>query len=453
MYKQRKMTQHQGIGVAAETLHDLPVEAGLCVAIDRCRICGSEPLEDVISLGEQRIASLFPPRAGLPEHLNQAFPLQVVRCSSPEGCGLVQLRHSVAPQVLYSHYGYRSGTNEMMRANLREIAAAAQEVVRLHAGDVVVDIGCNDGTLLKNYSNDLLRIGIDPSDAVDNIDDPDIRIIRDFFSHDALERSYPDRRARVVTSIAMFYDLEDPGAFARDVAAVLTEDGVWIVELSYLPSMLRTNAFDTICHEHLEYYSLRSIEWMLKEQGLRVTRAEINNVNGGSIRLFIRRDAIEANPDEEENLQALRLEEDAFGLHTDLPFDVFRGASESIRRQLSYLVETLVAAGKRVYVYGASTKGNTLLQFCGLDEQVVQKAADRNPDKWGTFTIGTNIPIVSEDEARADDPDYFLILPWHFLDGFVQREREFLARGGRFIVPLPHVRILDRNSVEIQKVL
>ena len=419
----------------------------ICTAIDRCRICGSTELVDVISLGDQYIASLFP-TGKLPDEVNTRFPLEVVRCSAPDACGLVQLRHSVAPGVMYDHYGYRSGTNEMMKRNLRDIVERIENRIDLESGDIVLDIGCNDGTLLESYSVDGLdRVGIDPSDAVKAIDRSDISVINDFFSAAVFEQAFPGRKARAITSIAMFYDLERPSSFVRDVAGLLADDGVWVIELSYLPSMLQTNAFDTICHEHLEYYSLRAIEWVLAGEGLKVDRAEINDVNGGSIRLFIRRAALATPSADALNLDALRVEEDGLGLRTDRPYRAFRAACEGIRDQLVGLLETLNREGKIIYAYGASTKGNTLLQYCGLDHRLIAKAADRNPDKWGTRTIGTDIPIVSEDEARRDDPDYFLVLPWHFFRSFVDRERAFLDRGGRFILPLPHVRVVDKNSV------
>lgn len=420
----------------------------VCRAIQACRICGGRDLAEIISLGDQYIASLFP-TGELPGEIDQRFPLELVRCTTPSGCGLVQLRHSVAPGVLYDHYGYRSGTNEMMRANLRDITSRIETLMDLQVGDFVLDIGCNDGTLLNSYSaKGIQRVGMDPSDAVDAIDTEDIAVINGFFSFEAFDKAFPGREARVVTSIAVFYDLERPRSFVGDVARILTDDGLWIIELSYLPSMLQVNAFDTICHEHLEYYSLQAIEWLLKPEGLRIDRAEINEVNGGSIRLFIRPEtAPVGDSDDYAALDALRTEEEALGLRTDLPYETFRSACLGIREQLRILLENLVSESKTVYAYGASTKGNTLLQFCGIDQRLIGKAAERNPDKWGTKTIGTHIPIVSEAEAREDRPDYFLVLPWHFFAGFVHREAKYLEEGGRFILPLPSVRIVDKNSL------
>lgn len=419
----------------------------LCTPANSCRICGSTDLHPVISLGEQYIASLFP-TGPLPPELDRRFPLEVVRCAGEGGCGLVQLAHTVAPGVLYDHYGYRSGTNEIMRSNLESISAAVEEMVDLQPGDVVLDIGCNDGTLLKSYRTiGIERVGIDPSDAIQEIDDPGITAVNDFFSFEAFAKVLPGVKAKAITTIAMFYDLETPESFVADIAKALDADGIWVIELSYLPSMLRVTAFDTICHEHLEYYHLKPIEWMLERAGLRVHKAEINDVNGGSIRLFVRPAGLAVAVGAGNDLDALRRNEDVLALDTDAPYTSFNESCRRMRSQLRSLLHHIAEDDKIVYAYGASTKGNTLLQFYGLDNRLVQKAADRNPEKWGTETIGTHIPIVSEVEARADKPDYFLVLPWHFFDGFISREREFLEGGGTFIVPLPQVRVFDRSNL------
>jgi hypothetical protein len=250
----------------------------------------------------------------------------------------------------------------------------------------------------------------------------------------------------VITSIAMFYDLEDPAAFVRDVADSLAEDGVWVMELHYLPLMLQQNAFDVIVHEHLEYYSLAVLERLFGEAGLEVVDAELNDINGGSIRLFIshagRR---QASADAEERLQALRVSEFEMALDSPAPYEEFARNVERVGRELKSLCESLVAEGKTIHIYGASTKGNTILQYAELDSRLIPYAADRNPDKWGSATR-TGIPVISEEESREMHPDYYLVLPWHFLDEFVQRERDYLDAGGSFIIPLPEVRVTGTDS-------
>jgi hypothetical protein len=252
----------------------------------------------------------------------------------------------------------------------------------------------------------------------------------------------------VVTSIAIFYDLENPMKFVRDIGSLLADDGIWVIELSYLPFMLAKNSFDTICHEHLEYYALRQIEWMLTREQMEIHRIEFNDMNGGSFRLFIRKASFGSVPDQARFLlQKTRDEEKTLGLDGDIPYLRFRESALKVRSDLVNLLSRLRSRGETVYIYGASTKGNVILQFCGIDNQMIARAADRNPDKWGKWTLGTNIPIISEEDARNDRPDYFLVLPWHFFESFKKREEPFLRRGGRFILPLPEVRVVGIEDV------
>ncbi len=412
-----------------------------------CRICGSSALVPVIDLGAQCIAGAFaPPGGSIPE---PKLPLELVRCdrsTDPDGCGLLQLRHTVPGSLLYTSYWYRSGINRTMTENLHEIARQAVETVGgLQAGDLVIDVGCNDGTLLDAYealAHGVRCLGMDPSDVTRYAVAKGYEVINDFFGHAALESRHPGARARVITSIAMFYDLERPVDFVQDVARVLSEDGVWVSEFSYMPTMLEMNSFDTICHEHLEYYSFAVIERLFAMGGLEVVRAELNDVNGGSIRLFAaHRGAHAITPEAAAGLERLRKRELEMGLDTPTPYEAFAQRVAEVRSELLGLLRDLKADGKTVHIYGASTKGNTLLQYVGVDASLIDCAADRNPDKWGSQTIATHIPIVSEEESRRRRPDYYLALPWHFLPEFLDREQEFLGRGGRFIVPLPDVHL------------
>jgi C-methyltransferase C-terminal domain/Putative zinc binding domain/Methyltransferase domain len=411
-----------------------------------CRICGSPELAPILSLGDQHIAGAFAEPGG-EQPVSRRIPLELVRCDmtrNQEGCGLIQLRHTVPGAILYQSYWYRSGVNRTMTRNLHEIAARAEELVELHPGDLVIDIGCNDGTLLDGYrTSNLKYLGFDPSDVGRYAVAKGYEVVRDFYSYEQLRSRYVDQQARVITSIAMFYDLEYPCAFVEDVAQALADDGVWVIELHYLPTMLDLNQFDAIVHEHLEYYSLAVIERLLAEAGLGVVRAELNDINGGSIRLFIRR-AGRFGPQGEDAdaLQRLRIREFEMALDAPTPYQRFAAAAEGVRNDLGALCRRLVAEGSTIHVYGASTKGNTILQYAGIDSTLVPYAADRNPDKHGSETIGTGIPIISEERSRELAPDYYLALPWHFMDEFLDREREFLDRGGKFIVPMPSVRII-----------
>jgi SAM-dependent methyltransferase len=405
----------------------------------------------VLSLGAQHIAGAFAdPGGGQP--VARRVPLELVRCDmtrNQEGCGLIQLRHTVPGAILYQSYWYRSGVNQTMTRNLHEIATQAEELVGLHPEDLVLDIGCNDGTLLDGYETANLKyLGFDPSDVGRYAVAKGYDVVRDFYSYEHLRSRYPKQQARVITSIAMFYDLEYPRAFVADVARVLADDGVWVMELHYLPTMLEMNQFDAIVHEHLEYYSLAVIERLLGEAGLGVVRAELNRVNGGSLRLFIRHtEGCEVQGEDGDALQRLRIREFEMELDTAVPYERFAAGSERVRTELAAVCRELVDAGKTIHVYGASTKGNTILQYAGIDSTLVPYAADRNSDKHGSETIGTNIPIISEERSREMQPDYYLALPWHFLDEFLDREREFLDRGGRFIVPMPAVRVVPESPL------
>jgi NDP-4-keto-2,6-dideoxyhexose 3-C-methyltransferase len=414
--------------------------------IERCRICGAPELTTVIDLGEQYIATHFV-AGSVPDFLKSRFPLELVRCTGQEGCGLVQLRHSVSPSLLYFDYGYQSGINQSMRDNLADITAKVEETIKLRPGDTVLDIGCNDGTLLCSYQTvGLDKIGIDPSSNVLGLArEKGLDVVNDYFSTAAYDKVRPNKKARVVTSIAMFYDLESPGDFVRDVASIMADDGVWVIELSYLPFMLQRNSFDTICHEHLEYYSLSTLEWLVDKEGLGVQRIEFNDINGGSIRLFIRRKS--AIDQQEGALERARKSEKELSLRDEQTYVSFRENVTRVREDLRRLLQETKERRQTVYIYGASTKGNVILQFCGIDKDLVPKAADRNPDKWGRHTLGTNIEIISEEQARAERPDYFLVLPWHFLNEFKEREKSFLEGGGKFILPLPEVRVLGKEDL------
>ena len=418
-----------------------------------CRVCGSPQLAPVLDLGHQCIAGAFAEPGGR-EPVQRAIPLELVRCDmtrDQDACGLLQTRHTVPGSILYQSYWYRSGVNRTMTDNLHGIARTAEELGALRAGDLVVDVGCNDGTLLDGYrARDLRFLGFDPSDVARYALEKGYDVVQDFFSARALQRRYPDRRAKVITSVAMFYDLEDPAAFVRDVADSLAEDGIWTMELHYLPLMLEANSFDAVVHEHLEYYSLAVLERLFGQAGLEVIAAELNEVNGGSIRLFIAH-AGSRSPTREQAaaVQELRIREFELALDSAAPYEAFALNAERVKTELRQLCEGLVAQGATIHAYGASTKGNTILQYADLDRRLIGFAADRNPDKWGSATIRTGIPIISEEESRRMRPAYYLVLPWHFLDEFIEREHEYLDGGGRFIVPLPEVRVVGAGGRRI----
>ena len=412
-----------------------------------CRVCGSSSLRPVLDLGEQYLQGSFV-RADRPAPPNRRISTVLVRCDpsrDEKACGLVQLTHSVPPEILYSVYWYRSGTNNTMREHLRSIVADAMGIVERPSR--VLDIGCNDGTLLSNYPQAVQRYGVDPSDAIRSIKD-EVKLFQETFPSPALSKELGSNRLDVITSIAMFYDLEDPVEFVRQIKSLLAPDGLWIFEVAYLPLTLKLNSYDTICHEHLEYYSLAVLENIVGRAGMKVVRAALNGINGGSIRCFATHaeSARRWDPGFARELGRLRQEEFDMALDTDAPYEAFRQRCERSIEQLRALLVRFREEGKRVHVYGASTKGNTILQACGIDAGLVECAADRNPDKNGARTLVTNIPIVSEEESRRRKPDYYLVLPWHFRREFLEREHEALARGVGMIFPLPELEVYTASG-------
>jgi hypothetical protein len=288
-------------------------------------------------------------------------------------------------------------------------------------------------------------LGIDPSNVVAHARAAGLEVINDFFSAAALRKACPDVQPKVITSIAMFYDLERPHQFVQDIKALLHEKGVWVLELSYLPTMLEMNSFDTICHEHLEYYSLAPMERLFGDHQLEVLDATLNDINGGSFRITVgHAGQLASSQEASERVQQLRLREFELALDTDAPYAQFRKRIEKIRKDTLAFLKKAKAQKKLVHGYGASTKGNTTLQYCGLSAELMPAIADRNPDKWGSCTIGTNIPIISEEESRKRKPDYYFVLPWHFIEEFKNRESAFLSRGGQFVLPMPEVHLVGK---------
>ena len=403
-----------------------------------CRVCESQALVKVIDLGNQALTGVFP--GSIRENVPTG-PLELMWCQE---CSLVQLSTDYPASEMYGdNYGYRSGLNASMVEHLAQIAARLEvQVGGLNTESVILDIGSNDGTLLGLYSaSGAKRIGIDPTaDKFRKFYANDIRVVPDFFSREAFN-AVSRRPADIITTISMFYDLPDPIGFSRQVRDCLAADGVWMLEQSYMPSMLRTTSYDTICHEHIEYYSLSTIQRILREAEMRVIDVRFNRVNGGSFAVTAVRNEsrLEGKP---ELVQWFSAQESRMRFDTIEPFRDFEARVFQHRSDLRELIQTLVGAGNKVMGLGASTKGNVLLQFCGLGPDLISGIADVNPDKHGRVTPGTGIPIISEEEARSQNPDYFLVLPWHFREGIVQREYDFLRRGGGLIFPLPEIEIV-----------
>ena len=406
--------------------------------IDKCRISGSSNLITVLDLGSQALTGVFPKNANDPITTG---PLRLVWC--PDS-GLLQLQHTYDLTEMYGdNYGYRSGLNLSMVTHLQQKVKYLQRLRPVQSGDVVVDIGSNDATLLKAYDTQgLKRLGIDPTgNKFREFYAKDIRLIPDFFSAAIYRSALKKTSAKIVTSISMFYDLESPTTFVKEIHDILDIDGIWHFEQSYMPTMLRMNAYDTVCHEHLEYYSLGVVKRLLENCDMKIIDVQMNAINGGSFAVTAARK--ESNFRSNDAVINWMLgQEDRMGLHTPRPFRQFEERVFEHRENLLRLIRDLNADGKTVMGYGASTKGNVLLQFCGLTNKDIPFIAEVNPDKFGAFTPGTNIPIVSEAEVKTMKPDYMLVLPWHFRDNIIQREAEYLASGGKLIFPMPEIEIV-----------
>ena len=405
--------------------------------ISKCRISGSKNLITVLSLGEQYLTGVFP--KSIKEEVTKG-PLDLVWC--PDS-GLLQMKQSYSLDEMYGdNYGYRSGLNASMVNHLTNKIHTLERLVKLDEKDLVIDIGSNDATSLKAYTGKHRKVGIDPTGLkFKEFYTDETSLIPTFFSATAFNKDFPNEKAKIITSIAMFYDLESPVAFVKDIEQCLDKDGIWHFEQSYMPSMLRTNSYDTICHEHLEFYSFKVVKNLLESCGMRVVDVQMNAINGGSFAVT----ASKQNASYVSNTPIIKWmlqQEEDMGLDTPNPYRDFEERVFKHRKNLVDLIEALVSDGKKVFGYGASTKGNVLLQFCDFTTKQIPFIAEVNEEKFGSFTPGTHIPIISEKEAKEMKPNYFLVLPWHFKHSILERERAYMEQGGKFIFPLPEIEIV-----------
>jgi hypothetical protein len=411
------------------TVHALESDASLdWLTGTACRLCGGYGLESVFDLGTQAIGSYFP---ATPDERVPTAPLDLVRCPS---CSLVQLSQGCDHADVYGtgHYGYRSGLNPAMVRHLSEKAEQLTKVADLHEGDVVLDIGCNDGTLLGSFDPSFRRVGIDPTSPQFRQHVPKgLRILPSLFSAEAYRTLEPGRKAKLITSLSVLYDLEDPRAFAADVAESLAPDGLWHFEQCYLPTMLAANSYDTICHEHLTYYTIKTVAGLLESVGMRIVGVELNDVNGGSFAVTACKIGQHA-----DRLSSITIFEET----SEAELASFASRSRQLRDELVNLVRTLNSMGDSVGAIGASTKGNTILQYCGFGPQDIAAIGEVNADKVGRFTPSSHIPIVAD--ADVLECDYLLVLPWHFRSGIVERMHGYLQDGGRLIFPLPTLEVV-----------
>jgi hypothetical protein len=396
-------------------------------------------LKQVFDLGVQTLTGSFPSSAT--EEITKG-PVELVICAGDNVCNLVQLRQSYDLNEMYgSGYGYRSSLNLSMVRHLNAHVDKILSMGILEDGDLIVDIGSNDGTTLNHYpKSHFSLIGFDPSaEKFKEFYYPHINLVCDFFSSHKLKKLYQSKKAKIVTSFAMFYDLEDPTSFMQEIEDVLHDDGVWIFEQSYLPSMLKTNSFDTICHEHLEFYCLSQIMWMAEKAKLKILDVEFNDVNGGSFVIYAAKvnSALKVNS---PKLDRILEEEKDLGVSTLEVWDSFRNNVEQIKQNLLNFLTEAKNNNKTVYGIGASTKGNVLLQYFGVDKNLLKAIGEVNPEKFSKFTPQTHIPLIPEDVALGHSPDYLLILPWHFKQFFINNKK---FKGFKLVFPLPKFEIIN----------
>lgn len=419
--------------------------------IKRCRSCGSENLKEIIDLGEHYISNFV----GSEEQHGTRVPLTLVLCNEKNGgCGLLQLKHNAPPEEMWGEqYWYKSGINPTIRADLKDIVENAENLIGLDEGNIVVDIGCNDGTMFDYFSSkDILKVGFEPSKNVAKEgEEKAFKIITDFFSAEEFEKEFPEKKAKIITAISMFYDLENPNKFLEDIKTCLDDNGLFIIQQNYLVKMLENNGLDNICHEHREYYSFRSLKHLLERHGLKIFDVVLNGINGGSIRTYIRKKGSPLSPLEgaEGRMEAVEKHEIELGLNTSEPYENFAQEVNKIRDKILRFINEENSEGKTICASGASTKGNTTLQYFGLGPDKIKAIEDKNSDKFGKKTVGTLIPIDSPEEVDKLKPDYLFVLIWYFLEDVKRNQRKFLENGGKLIVPLPVPKVISIEGEEL----
>ena len=410
--------------------------------ISKCRICGNTNLKKIINLGNLVLTGVFP--KSKKENISSG-DLELIKCHGNDDsyCGLVQLSNSFDLNEMYGdNYGYRSSLNLSMVNHLEKIVEKIKNQILLNKSDLVIDIGSNDGTTLSFYdSSNLNLVGIDPTALrFKKYYDKNVKIISDFFSYKIIEKHNYFNKAKVITSFAMFYDLEDPIDFAKTISKTLDKnEGVWLLEQSYLPSMLKFNAYDTICHEHLEYYSLKQIKYICDHSNLKIIDVELTKTNGGSFLIKCSHKKSKYQPNLKNINQLLEYEKNE-GIDDLKIYDNFKINIENSKKVLKNLIDKINKSGQKVYGIGASTKGNVILQYCDLSTNDINSIGEVNLDKFNSLTPGTNIPIVDENLILNSKDNYLLILPWHFKEFFINSKN---YKNQKLIFPLPELEVID----------
>lgn len=420
--------------------------------ISKCKICGSAELTDIIRFEPQHLSATFVEDNSKVEISKIKVPMTLTLCDptkNKDGCGLLQMKEEVHHDLLYRQYFYRSSTSMTMRMDLQEVVKDVMGRTPLGSGDIIVDIGANDCTMIGFYPSTYRRVGYEPARNIDwSHVDRSISIINNYFEAKSFIEKFGNEKARAVTCCAMFYDLSDPERFVRDVKQILADDGVWCIQLSYLPLTLQNMNFYDICHEHLAYYSLDTLEQLMKRNNMMVIDASANTVNGGSLRAFVvHQSNVGALTEEGRNrLEALREKERKMDLKNPQTYQRFEREIHDLSMKVRGYIEEKIRKGGKVFGLGASTKGNVLLQLFGIGKNMLPKISERNPEKVGLRTLGTDIELISEEEARRLKPASMLVLPWYFKDEIVKREREYLDAEGTLLFPMPYAHVVTREG-------
>ena len=404
--------------------------------IDKCRVCFSDSINEVLKLDPQYVATTFVKSNKNNMMSKIKIPLTLMLCKN---CGLVQLRETVRTDLLYQNYFYRTSINDTMKRDLQDVVNYAVNNAKPISDDIVVDIGANDCTMVSMFPKNLNRIAVEPAKNIDwsNVE-KSITIVNEYFSKDIVLKASGGKKAKIVTATAMFYDFDDPNIATKDIKAILDDDGVCVIQVSYLLDTIKDMNFYDVVHEHLEYYSLKSINYLMENNGLTVIDASTNFVNGGSLRILV-------THKENSNLKSKRYEEilaeeEKWNLEELDTYTKYENKIQVIIKKTKNFILKELRSGGTVIGLGASTKGNVLLQICGIDKRLLPYLSDRNKEKVGLRTLGTDIEIISEDKAHELNPSCIIVIPWNFKEEILEREKDYVRNGGKmlFLMPYPH---------------
>ena len=404
--------------------------------IKNCRNCKNTELFDLFSLGKISFTGRFP------NTIHQNVPKAYLNLLMCKKCKLVQLDRNFDLNYLYGkNYGYRTGINKTMTDHVKKIVRKCSALVKLKSKQYVLDIGSNDATLLNFYANDIIKVGVDP--LVNKYKKFYKKInykISNFFKIKDIEKIKIKKKFKIISALSVFYDLRDPNKFIKEIKKILDDKGVFVLEHVDLYYIIKNNIFDTICHEHLVFYSSKIIIEMMKNNGLKVFNHEYNEINGGSSRYYICHS--KTNFKVSKNIKKVLLRENLQGIELKKTYKLFFTKILNEKIKLMKLIKKIKNEKQDIHGYGASTKGNVLLQFYNINNKVVNYIADRNPLKWNSFTPGTRIKIISESQSRKIKPHFYLVLPWHFKNEILIREKNIRKKGTKFIFPLPRLRVV-----------